>query len=443
MVKKTIKISEVKSLLAAGKKVKVKTLNKKYCNILNFVDKGELDTYNIVLDNEMSVKTSANHRCFSTNGWIQTRNIKPNITMLLCEDSKYYVVKKIEFLGKQKIVDITVDHPESCYFGNGILHHNTGKSLLAYHILANTQKQGGLAVYIDIERSLSEDFMARMGVDTNKLIVPKHIPDHIEGVFTYIENIIKAAEAKYSKKNIPITVVWDSVAATMSKETIEKKYGEGRITPEARAMSDCFKRVMPNLDMGHVTLVCINQLRKNIGVMFGDDEITPHGKALPFYASVRIKMQSSIKKLKDENNGRVIGVPTTAKVFKNKVGPAHRSAKFNIMFDWGVDDDPSLYTLLEESEIIEKTYGWRTYTDISGEVHKFQDPDGTGKWRELLEDSKFRESVNIHVRDKLIIDFKKRPTTYKVVGNEKLKEPDIDTDSFMEMQQLKDNLKKK
>lgn len=306
----------------------------------------------------------------------------------------------------------------------------TGKSLLSYHIMANAQKKGGIAAYLDIERSFSVPFMSRMGVDKDKLIKPRKTPDTIEEVFEFVEKIAKLAQTKCPTK--PVVVVWDSVASTMSKETVEQKYGEGRITPEARAMSDCLKRLMPTFDLGYITFVCINQLRTKVGTMWGDPNVTPHGKALPFYASVRVKVeQVGFKKLKDKD-GRVIGIPTKATVFKNKVGPAHREARFNLMFDWGVDDVPSIYYYLEEKGIIEKNHGWRTYVDVNGKEHKFQDSDGTGEWRKLMKDPDFYNSVMHHLDKALVIKHIRPPETY-----------DIDLDSALQVEQLKDDIKKK
>lgn len=280
----------------------------------------------------------------------------------------------------------------------------TGKSLLAYHIMANTQKKGGIAIYLDIERAADETFMKRMGVDVDKLIYPKP-PKSIEGVFDYIENTIKVTRAKFPDKERLVTIVWDSVAATTSKEQIEVEYGEGRIGPEARAMSNCFRKAIDMLELGYVTLVCVNQLRTKIGVMFGDPEITPHGKALPFYASARIKMKS-MGKLKEGNKkfGRIIGVGSKAEVFKNKCAPAHRKAEFPIYFDWGIDDEASWLDYLKDLGVITTSGAWSTLK-VNGE-HKFQ---GTEKFKEIIRDAEIRKSILQIIDDDLVIKFDKKP----------------------------------
>jgi protein RecA len=416
MVIEKIKVGRVKELLESGKKVKVRTIENQFCNIIDFVDKGFLDTYKIMLDNGLSVKVSKDHKCMSVSGWIKTLDIVPGLTRLLCEDTYYHTVEKIEFLGKQKIVDITVDHPEHCYFGNKILHHNTGKSLLAYHILANTQKRDGIAVYIDIERAADEMFMKRMGVDTSKNFIYPKPPSSIEDVFTYIENIVKVVRTKFPNKEKLVTVVWDSVAATEAKESVENQYGEDRLAPEARAMSRCFKKAMDMLELGYITLVCINQVRQKIGVSFGDPETTPHGKALPFYSSARIKLANT-GKIKDPTK-RVIGVSCRAKVVKAKSGPPHRQAEFPIYFDWGVDDELSWMEYLKAMSIVSTSGAWSTLK-LDGEDHKFQ---GTAGWKEVLSRAGVRAKLLDIIDDSMTIKFDKKPTTVIIDSLEKKEE---------------------
>ncbi len=280
----------------------------------------------------------------------------------------------------------------------------TGKSLLAYHILANTQKREGIAIYLDTERSADKTFIQRMGVDIDKLIYPKP-PKSIEDVFSYIESVIKVTRARYPNKEKLVTIVWDSVAATTSKEQLEVEYGEGRISPEARAMSSCFRKGIEMLDLGYVTLVCVNQLRTKIGVMFGDPDITPHGKSLPFYASARIKVKS-VGRLKEGNKklGRIIGVATRAEVFKNKCAPPHRKVEFPIYFDWGVDDEVSWMGYLKDAGYIVTSGAWSTLK-VEGE-HKFQ---GTAKFKELMRDPKIRKAVLAIINDGMVINFDKKP----------------------------------
>ena len=281
----------------------------------------------------------------------------------------------------------------------------SGKSLLAYHIMANTQKKDGIAIYLDIERAADESFMKRTGVDIDKNFIYPKPPNSIEGVFEFIENTIKVVRSRYPNKDKLVTIVWDSVASTSAKEQIEVDYGEGRIASEARAMSNCFRKAIDTLELGYVTLVAINQLRTKIGVMFGDPDVTPHGKALPFYASTRIKLRS-IGKIKEGNKkfGRILGVGTRAEVSKNKCAPAHRRAEFPSYFDWGIDDDISWIEYLKDAGHITTSGAWSTLK-VGGE-HKFQ---GTEKFKEILKDAEIRAKILDIMNDDLVIKFDEKP----------------------------------
>lgn len=291
------------------------------------------------------------------------------------------------------------------------IHGNeaTGKSLIAYHIMANTQKRDGIAIYLDIERAADETFMKRMGVDVDSnFIYPDPMPITIEAVFSYIENVIKIVRRRYPKKEKIVTVVWDSIAATKAQASMEVDYGEGAITPEARAMSKCLNKAVDALDRGYITTVCVNQLRKKIGVSFGDDEVTPHGKAIPFYASARVKLKS-IGKIKEnsDKNSRIIGVNCRADVVKDKVAPPHRKVEFPIFFDWGVGDDLSWLKYLKSLELVKTSGAWSTLK-IGGLEKKYQ---GLGGWRKVVSEPEVRNKILNIIDEDMVIKFDERPTT--------------------------------
>lgn len=302
----------------------------------------------------------------------------------------------------------------------------SGKSLLAYHIMANTQKRGGIAVYIDTERAYNQQFMERMGVNTKKnFIMPEEVPSTIEEVFAYIEAVVMHTRLKFPKKNKLVTVVWDSVAATPGKDEVEVAHTDNpRMATEARAMSRSFRKVIKALDAGFITLICVNQLREKIGVSFGDPDITPHGGALPFYASIRIKLKS-LKQIKDLKADRTVGVSTQAKVFKNKVGPNWRVVDFPLMYDWGVADETSWIEFLKDIELIKTSGAWSTLL-VNGEEHTFQ---GASGWRDLLKKDNVREFVLEAIKNKMVIPFDRKPESI-----------DIDPESALEMEQLKNDL---
>jgi recombination protein RecA len=297
----------------------------------------------------------------------------------------------------------------------------TGKSLIAYHILANTQKVGGVAIYIDTERAANKEFLTRMGVDWDKLIYTRQ--SCIEDVFDYIEKVITVTRLKVPDKKVPVVIVWDSVAATPAKSALEITYSEQRMAEEARVMSKCLRKSAEALDEGGVTLVCVNQLRQKIGVMFGDPDITPHGKALPFYASVRVKM-SGTKKIVDKDTERTVGVCATAKVFKNKVGPNHREVSFPLMYDFGVNDEQSMLDYLVDVGVVSTGGAWKMIS-VDGQEKKFQ----TADWKDLLANKDFRDKVIGLIDDRMIIKFKRDFDTIQV-----------DHESALEIDQLKSDL---
>jgi recombination protein RecA len=335
-------------------------------------------------------------------------------------------------------------------------NEGSGKSLIAYHILANCQKEGGLAIYIDTERSANKEFMERMGINWSKLYQPKPIPSSIEDVFQFIEKTISIARAKNFDKTKPIVVVWDSVAAThgAGENEVDQNESPG-MGLEARAMSRGFRKIISALDEGYVTFVCINQLREKIGSFgWGDNETTPHGKALPFYSSVRIKLKSK-GQIKNTKTEETVGVETLARVFKNKVGPNHRDVEFPLYYDWGVNDEISLMEFLLDEEVIvnkdpddkdkkeekkskpknkaekelekkEKKSAFK-YLKIDEQTPAYK-WKSTNEWIEILKEQKVKDFVLDKVNSLMVRVFDSRPE-------------DINTEDLMEMEQLKQDLK--
>jgi len=304
----------------------------------------------------------------------------------------------------------------------------SGKSLLAYHIISNVQKAGGFAAYLDIERALNKEFVERMGVDWKKLYRPKKIPSTIEEAFELIESIIKTAHTYVPDKSRPVVVVVDSIAALVGKEEVETGFTEHTgMGLEARAMSRSLRKIMPSLDSGHITLVCINQLREKIGGMaFAEKDTTPHGKALPFYASVRIKLKS-VGQIKDAKTNEVLGIKTEAIVFKNKVGPARRSAAFPLYYNFGINNEISLMEYLVDIEEIKGTT-WKTWS-VLGKDYKWQ---GTAEFVQLVKDKDIKKYVLDLIEKKMVRTFDRRPEDIS-----------IDLESELEVAQLKDDLERK
>ena len=252
-----VKISEVKQLLEQGKKVKIKTIKGKFCNVSKFVEKGNLDTYLVELENGKSIKTSDNHRFFSNIGWICTKHLITGKTKILCDDESYSTVKKIEYIGKNRIVDLSVDDEHS-YFGNGILNHNSGKSLLAYMLLKSCKDQGGIPVLIDTEASADLDFLTMLGLEPKKNLIYIQV-DSIEDVFTAIEETIR--KIRETNKDKLCCIVWDSIASTSVKQELENDFGSHVMGLHARMIGQGLRKIVRYIAQQDVALIFLNQLR--------------------------------------------------------------------------------------------------------------------------------------------------------------------------------------
>ena len=252
----------------------------------------------------------------------------------------------------------------------------SGKSLIMAHLLANTQKKGGIAVYIDTENALSEDFLTAIGVDVKNML---YIPlDTIEDIFETIETLI--VNIRNTNKDRLVTIVVDSVAAATTKIEQEADYEkDGWATSKAIIMSKALRKITNLIGKERVVLAFTNQLREKLGAMFGDKYTTSGGKALPFHASCRVRLKS-MGKLKDKE-GEIIGVQTEAQVVKNRYGPPFKKALFNIYFDSGIDDYASWLDALKKVKAISNSGAWyELIMEDTGEVVKFQSKD----WQKIL-----------------------------------------------------------
>jgi len=247
---------------------------------------------------------------------------------------------------------------------------SSGKSHLAYHAAAMVQQQGGLVVYIDTENATPVAKLADMGVDVRRRFV--YCDSHCtEEVFSIIESTITKAK-QILEKNIPILVIWDSVAATSPKAELDGDYDQNSIGLQARAISKGMRKITGVIGQNNVTLLCINQLRDNIGVMHGDPATTPGGKAIPFHSSVRIRLGSG-NQVKDKA-GNPIGIHTTVTIKKNKVAAPFRKCEFDIIFGKGIVEDEYLF-----DEV-------RSHCKVNGPVKRegFEiNVTGDGAWKEL------------------------------------------------------------
>jgi len=278
----------------------------------------------------------------------------------------------------------------------------SGKSLLAAHTLANTQKKGGVAVYIDTENAVSHEFLQAIGVDLEKML---YVPlDTIEDIFEAIEHIIESIRS--SDKDRLVTIVVDSVAGSTTKVEAESDYDkDGWATSKAIIISKAMRKITNMIGRQKVTLIFTNQLRQKLGVMFGDPWTTSGGKALAFHSSVRLRLkQMGQIKMKIDGVDQVIGIKCRAQVVKNRVGPPLRMINYDMYFDSGIDDFGGWLGTLKDYKIVTTAGAWSQMPRKDGSVWKFQGKDFVPK---LMEDKELKQEVYDIISEKIIMTYKK------------------------------------
>ena len=257
---------------------------------------------------------------------------------------------------------------------------SSGKTTLALHAVAEAQKMGGEAAFIDAEHALDPSYAKKIGVDVDNLIVSQ--PDTGEQALEIAEALIRSGA-------IDIIVV-DSVAALVPKAEIDGDMGDAHVGLQARLMSQALRKLAGTINKTNATIIFINQLREKVGIMFGNPETTAGGRALKYYASVRMDIRR-IEAIKQD--GEVVGNRTRVKVVKNKVAPPFREAEFDIVYGKGISKEGSVLDLAVNLDIIEKSGSWFSY---NGEKI------GQGREnvkRQLAENPKFMAEIEKKVRD--------------------------------------------
>ena len=278
----------------------------------------------------------------------------------------------------------------------------SGKSLLAAHSIADTQKKGGLGVYIDTENAMNQEFLEAIGVDIKKML---YVPlETVEDIFEAIDSIIESVRSSDKKKLV--TIVVDSVAGASTKVEISADYDQaGYATQKAIIISKAMRKVTNLIGRERISLIFTNQLRTRLGVSFGDPWTTSGGKAIAFHSSCRIRLKQ-MGQLKSKVGGvdQVVGIKTRAQVIKNRMGPPLRSVDYDIYFDSGIDNYGSWLQMMKQYKLVGQSGAWYTYVDTeTGEEIKFQ----AKNFEDLLvEQPELKESIYNQICDAYIMSYK-------------------------------------
>jgi recombination protein RecA len=255
----------------------------------------------------------------------------------------------------------------------------SGKSLLAAHTLAETQKKGGLAVYIDTESATSAEFLTAIGVDLKTML---YVPlETIEEIFETIETIVEGV--RKSDKDRLVTIVVDSIMGASTKIEMSAEYDkDGYATSKSIILSKAMRKVTNWIARERICLIFTNQLRTKLGVSFGDPWTTAGGKAIPFHASVRLRLKNT-GMIKAKVNGieQVVGSKTNVQVVKNRMGPPHRKVDYEIYYDSGIDNYGGWLAIMKNFDLVKQSGAWYTLEDVDHETGetfgelKFQSKD--------------------------------------------------------------------
>jgi recombination protein RecA len=277
----------------------------------------------------------------------------------------------------------------------------SGKSLLAAHALANTQKKGGLAVFIDTENAVPPEFFTAIGIDLKKML---YIPlETMEDIFDTIETLVEKVRTSDKKKLV--TIVVDSVAGASTKQEMETDFDkDGWATAKAIIISKGMRKLTNLIGRERICLIFTNQLRTNMGVTFGDKWTTSGGKALAFHSTVRLRLKN-MGSIKAKINGveQVVGKKTSALVIKNRLGPPERSCEYEVFYSSGIDNYSSWLGVLKDYKLVNQSGAWYSYINkVSGEEIKFQSKDFK---KLILDDPSLYDLIYDEICENLIMKY--------------------------------------
>jgi recombination protein RecA len=316
----------------------------------------------------------------------------------------------------------------------------SGKSLLCMHLAAEVQKRGGICVYLDTENALNPEFATQIGVDLTKLVYSQ--PGTVEEVGETIEKTINTIRQKAPNKLV--LIVWDGIAATPTQIEIEGNMdlNMNQQLEKSKLLSKMMRKIMQSVGKQRIALVFTNQLKVKIGTMYGDPLTTPGGKAVPYHASVRVKLtRGNTEKGEGDEADDVMGVNTMAKIVKNRMGPPLRKCRFFISFARGIEDVDSWFNMLHERGAIVKKDGWCYIPEIpSGKIEEKGADTGIDRgvkfrekgWAEFVKaDPKVQEWIKAKMEQLMVVKYGQMPS-----------DAELDPESVMEAEQVLADLDK-
>ncbi|WP_287130307.1 recombinase RecA [Candidatus Cyanaurora vandensis] len=289
---------------------------------------------------------------------------------------------------------------------------SSGKTTLALHIVAEVQKRGGTAAFVDAEHALDPVYAAALGVDTDNLLIAQ--PDTGESALEIVDQLVRSAAVE--------VIVIDSVAALVPRAEIEGEMGDSHVGLQARLMSQALRKITANVSRTNCIVIFLNQLRQKIGVMYGNPETTTGGQALKFYASLRLDIRrvESLKKGQEEYGNRV-----RVKVVKNKVAPPFRKAEFDLIFGKGISSVGCVLDLAVETDIIERRGAW-----YMCEGERYQGRENL--LIALTENLPLVAELDRRVREKLAVGAQVSPLAVAKLSSDELEDADLDADFAMD-----------
>jgi len=403
------KIGDVKPLMEQGIPVAVLTVKEEFVKITKYVEKGLLDTFEVFTEYGNSIKVSREHRFFTNDGWVECKDLIPGRHSIFYREDGYtnalsfWKVTEIFPIGKHNIVDITVDHPDHCYFGNGMLNHNSGKSLLCAHIIAETQKKGGFAVMLDPEYAAAPDFWTALGVSVKDLL---YVPcSYLEEMLGHLEAII--GETRKENPDRLVTIITDSIASVPTKKELEADYdAAGYGTDKSKLLSLAMRKLNGLIARQRICAVFTNQLRQNLkAVSFGDPYLEPGGMAFRYAASVRVRTKNVGRVSTKEKE--VIGRTIQTQVTKTRFGPSFRTASFDIHYDSGIQNLASWLDYMKDHGLITGTKAGYTFKMCDNQILNANE-----FVRVANEQPEFKEKVYKSICDNYIMVY--RPANSKI-----------------------------